>query len=138
MASIRIKDYRQLRTQKKKPPREPRGGFLNGFPKVLYLPTCRFTILGACDESLSEKTFRLTYSPSFNRPSACWRSAGVLIARGWPGYRTAVMTSSLNNLSSAGPPGITSDTMTPRTGAVILACAAISVLTGATEIPSAG
>jgi hypothetical protein len=58
-------------TQKEKPPPSARGPLEPAFELSLYLPTCRFTILGACVASASEKTRRLTYSPFFNRPSAC-------------------------------------------------------------------
>jgi hypothetical protein len=56
----------------KKSPRQLRGGLSQtAFELSLYLPTWRFTILGACVASASEKTRRLMYSPFFNRPSAC-------------------------------------------------------------------
>ena len=72
IASSRIKDFcRNTRTKKRSPRRTRRGLPLNRFELSLYLPTCRFTILGACVASASWKTFRLTYSPFFNRPSAC-------------------------------------------------------------------
>ena len=88
--------HRFLRAAQKKSPRQLRGGLSQpAFELSLYLPTCRFTILGACVASASEKTRRLTYWPFFNRPSACWRSAGVLMARAGAGYRTSVMTSFL-------------------------------------------
>jgi hypothetical protein len=48
MASARIKDFPSKTCAKKEKPPQLRGGLpLNRFELSLYLPTCRFTILGA-------------------------------------------------------------------------------------------
>jgi hypothetical protein len=84
--SNHFRSHQRLRGCRKKPPSNRTRAFLETFrASALYLPTCRFTILGACVASTSEKTRRLTYSPFFNRASACWRSAGALIARAGAG-----------------------------------------------------
>jgi len=47
MASARIKDFPPNTCAKEKPPQLRGGPSLNRFELSLYLPTCRFTILGA-------------------------------------------------------------------------------------------
>ncbi len=71
--------------EKREAPANCAGASLWPTKTFCYLPTCRLTILGACVASTSEKTFRLTYSPSFKRPSACWRSVAVLMTRAGAG-----------------------------------------------------
>jgi hypothetical protein len=83
--SNHIHQHQRSRTCTKKPPSKRTGAFSIEPKLALYFPTCKFTILGACVASASEKTRRLTYSPFFSRPSACWRSVGVLIARAGAG-----------------------------------------------------
>jgi hypothetical protein len=48
--STRIKDSLGY---KRKAPVQSDGGFSNSFELLLYLPTCRFTILGECVASAS-------------------------------------------------------------------------------------